>query len=290
MKNVLIMGSTGMLGSSIKAELIEANYNVFSTKRGLDINLRSTEIYFDFIEGSSRKWFEDKQKFDFVINCIGAIPQKYPSGSEAEIRQMIELNSLLPQFLKEQSNLHGFQVIQIATDCVFSGKSGKYTEESIHDASDIYGVTKSLGEKYSGDAMILRCSIIGRNDHTNSALHNWVLSNQPNATISGYRNHLWNGITTVAFARIVRGIIGNGLFETGLQHLLPSNEVTKDELIRVIAQVNNRSDLKIASTDHEMTIDRTLKSLNPKKNQLLWGSAGYDKIPSISALVIEMDA
>jgi len=288
-KNVLIMGSTGMLGSSIKAELIQANYNVISTNRGLGVNLNSTEIYFDFLEGSSKKWFKDKQKFDFVINCIGAIPQKYPIGSDAEIRHMIELNSFLSQFLNEQSILHGFQVIQIATDCVFSGKIGKYTEDSIHDASDIYGVTKSLGEKYAGDAMILRCSIIGRNDHSNASLHNWVLSNQPNATLSGYRNHFWNGITTVAFARIVRGVIDNDLFQSGLQHLLPSNEVNKDELIRIIAQVNNRLDLKIVSTDHEMTIDRTLKSLNPDKNQLLWQSAGYEKIPSITELVIEMD-
>ena len=290
MAKILIFGSTGMLGSSLKYELLNTSHEVYFTTRGTNLILEPREFSFDFADVELESWFDDKPKFDFIINGIGAIPQKYSNGSENEIRQMIELNSFLPEYLNEQSSLHGFQVIQIATDCVFSGASGKYTENSIHDASDIYGVTKSLGEKYSGDAMTLRCSIIGRNDHTNSSLHNWVLSNQPNATINGYRNHLWNGITTVAFARIVRGVIDNDLFQSGLQHLLPSNEVTKDELIRVIAQVNNRSDLKIVSTDHEMTIDRTLKSLNPKKNQLLWGSAGYDKIPSISELVIEMDA
>ena len=290
MKKVLVIGSSGMLGSSLKSQLLKSRNEIYFTRRDTNSKVVANEFIFDFIRDDLKYWFDDKPRFDFVINCIGAIPQKYPSGSDTEIRQMIELNSLLPQFLKEQSNLHGFQIIQIATDCVFSGKSGKYTEESIHDASDIYGVTKSLGEKYVGDAMTLRCSIIGRNDHSNSSLHNWVLSNQLNATISGYRNHIWNGITTVAFARIVKGIIDNGLFETGLQHVLPSDEVTKNELIRVIAQVNNRTDLKIMATDHEMTIDRTLKSLYPEKNQLLWRSAGYEKIPSISELVIEMDA
>jgi dTDP-4-dehydrorhamnose reductase len=289
-KKVLVIGSSGMLGSSLKSQLLKSRNEIYFTRRDTNSKVVANEFIFDFIRDDLKYWFDDKPRFDFVINCIGAIPQKYPSGSDTEIRQMIELNSLLPQFLKEQSNLHGFQIIQIATDCVFSGKSGKYTEESIHDASDIYGVTKSLGEKYVGDAMTLRCSIIGRNDHSNSSLHNWVLSNQLNATISGYRNHIWNGITTVAFARIVKGIIDNGLFETGLQHVLPSDEVTKNELIRVIAQVNNRTDLKIMATDHEMTIDRTLKSLYPEKNQLLWRSAGYEKIPSISELVIEMDA
>jgi dTDP-4-dehydrorhamnose reductase len=288
-KKVLVIGSSGMLGSSLKSQLLKSRNEIYCTIRDTNSKVVANEFIFDFISDDLKYWFDDKPRFDFVINCVGAIPQKYPSGSVAEIRQMIELNAFLPQFLKEQSNLHGFQIIQIATDCVFSGKSGKYTEESIHDASDIYGVTKSLGEKYAGEAMILRCSIIGRNDHSNASLHNWVLSNQPNATISGYRNHFWNGITTVAFARIVRGVIDNDLFQSGLQHLLPSNEVSKDDLIRVIAKVNNRLDLRIVSTNHEMTIDRTLKSLNPEKNQLLWESAGYEKIPSIPELVIEMD-
>jgi dTDP-4-dehydrorhamnose reductase len=279
-----------MLGSSLKDELFNSSNEVYFTSRRTNLIFEPKEFIFDFGNVQIESWFDSKPRFDFVINCIGAIPQKYPSGSDAEIRQMIELNAFLPQFLNEQSIIHGFRIIQIATDCVFSGKIGKYTEESAHDASDIYGVTKSLGEKYSGSAMVLRCSIIGRHDPSNSSLHNWVLSSQPKATLNGYRNHLWNGITTVAFARIVRGVIDNDLFQSGLQHLLPSNEVTKDELIRVIAQVNNRSDLKIVSTDHEMTIDRTLRSLNPKKLQLLWGSAGYEKIPSISELVIEMDA
>jgi dTDP-4-dehydrorhamnose reductase len=290
MVKILVLGSTGMLGSSIKLELLKTPNEVYFTRRGSKSNLHTNELFFDFQEDELNTWFADKPKFDFVINCIGAIPQKYSIGTYAENRQMIELNSFLPQLLNEQSIRRGFQVIQIATDCVFSGRSGKYTEKSVHDDSDVYGVTKSLGEKYSSEAMTLRCSIIGRYDHTNSSLHNWVLSNQPNATISGYINHLWNGITTDAFARIVRGVIDNDLFETGLQHLLPSDEVTKYELIRLIAQVNNRTDLTIVATDHEMTKDRTLKSLNPEKNQLLWWSAGYKKIPSISELVIEMDA
>jgi dTDP-4-dehydrorhamnose reductase len=278
-----------MLGSSLKFELLNSNNEVYFTRRGPVPKLEDRELIFDFREVGREYWFDGKPKFDFVINCIGAIPQKYPRGSYAEIRQMIELNSFLPHFLNEQSILHGFHVIQIATDCVFSGKSGKYTEESLHDASDIYGVSKSLGEKYADDAMTIRCSIIGRNDQTNSSLHNWVLSNQPNATLSGYRNHLWNGITTLAFARIVRGVIDNGLFQSIVQHVLPSDVVSKSELIRVIAQVNNRTDLNIMATDHEMTMDRTLRSLYPEKNQLLWRYAGYEKIPSISELVIEMD-
>ena len=34
----------------------------------------------------------------------------------------------------------------ISTDCVFNGEKGNYNENSIKNATDIYGKTKSLGE------------------------------------------------------------------------------------------------------------------------------------------------
>ena len=46
-----------------------------------------------------------------------------------------------------------------AHNCVYTGKDGNYTEYSDHDATDIYGISKSLGEPE--DATTIRTSIIG---------------------------------------------------------------------------------------------------------------------------------
>jgi dTDP-4-dehydrorhamnose reductase len=290
MATILVMGSTGMLGSSIKSELLNSKLEVFFTSRREISQLSKQEYFFDSLKDHKESWFENKPKFDYVINCIGAIPQKYKAHSGVMFREMVELNSLLPQFLDYQSSIHGFQTIQIATDCVFSGNSGGYSEESLHDASDIYGITKSLGEKYTSSAMLLRCSIIGRNDESNSSLHNWLLAHKENSSVSGYKNHYWNGITTNAFARIIRGVIESGLFSPGVQHIVPSDEVTKFQLLKIIADLNRREDLKIVPVAHNMTINRTLTSINPHKNQLLWSNIGYKNVPSITDLVREMDA
>jgi dTDP-4-dehydrorhamnose reductase len=279
-----------MLGSSIKSELSQSDSQLFFTIRSVDTKSGSNEYELDLFKDDLRTWFGNKPKFDYVVNCIGAIPQKYVGKPELEIRQMIELNSFLPELLNEQSELRGFRTIQIATDCVFSGESGSYTEKSVHDAKDIYGVSKSVGEKYSAGAMLLRCSIIGTNDPTNVSLHNWLLTNKKNSLVNGYKNHNWNGITTVAFARIVRGIIEGNIFSPGLQHIMPSDKVTKCELLQLIADANSRKDLQIAPVDHEMTIDRTLTSLNPERNELLWATGGYKHVPLISELVREMNS
>lgn len=290
MTKILILGSTGMLGSAIKSELLQSHFNIFTSRRGIKPNLNSHGYRFDFFEDDLRTWFDNKQKFDYVINCIGAIPQKYIGKPETEIRLMYELNSMLPHFLNHQSELHGFRVIQIATDCVFSGKSGKYSEKSKHDANDVYGVSKSIGEKYSPNAMLLRCSIIGKHDVTNTSLHNWFLASKKRSTVNGYTNHLWNGITTVAFARIVKGVIEKQLFASGLQHIVPLDEVSKYDLLKIIAVANNRYDIKIMPVKHGTTIDRTLSSDYPSNNELLWLSGGYSSVQSISELIFEMDS
>jgi dTDP-4-dehydrorhamnose reductase len=284
------MGSTGMLGSSIKSELLRNGAEVYWTNRVQSRNFNSREFFLDFERHDLKNWFRDKPNFDFIINCIGAIPQKYEQGSTTELREMCQLNTLLPQILSHSSAAFGFRIIQIATDCVFTGDRGKYSEDSLHDAKDVYGVTKSLGEKTLINTMLLRCSIIGKNDPSSLSLHNWLLAKEKGSTLSGFRNHHWNGITTLAFARIVSGITKDSLFSPGLQHILPSDEVTKYQLLRIIAEVNGRHDLQITPVDHEMTIDRTLTSLYPDRNELLWASAGYEHVPSIPELVLEMDS
>ena len=55
----------------------------------------------------------------------------------------------------------GARVLQIATDCVYSGAQGAYVETDLHDALDVYGKTKSLGECQEPNVYHLRCSIIG---------------------------------------------------------------------------------------------------------------------------------
>jgi dTDP-4-dehydrorhamnose reductase len=56
------------------------------------------------------------------------------------------VNSIFPIELTELAQELGFKVIQIATDCVFSGDKGSYTESDTKDPIDNYGYSKVLGE------------------------------------------------------------------------------------------------------------------------------------------------
>lgn len=152
------------------------------------------------------------QRGDFVINCIGLTKARIDSQSIHSRQTATQVNSLFPNDLALAAEQIGFKVLQVATDCVFSGKNGGYSEDSRHDALDVYGKTKSLGESPSPNVLHLRCSLIGREaPGRNTLLYNWVTMQSHSARISGYTNHKWKGLTNQAFGKIVGGMIKGGL-------------------------------------------------------------------------------
>ena len=89
---------------------------------------------------------------DAVINCVGVVKQlaaaKDPIAS-------ITINSLFPHVVARLAP----RVIQISTDCVFSGSKGRYREEDVSDAKDLYGRSKYLGEVDYPHAVTLRTEL-----------------------------------------------------------------------------------------------------------------------------------
>jgi len=259
---ILVLGAEGMLGHRVARAL--EGLNVIAPSRT------------DYTAPDSVARYGLTHE-DYVVNCIGAIPQK-----NYDLNDMRRLNSEFPHFLRADGE---FRIIQIATDCAFYGDTGNYSEQSLRNAHDGYGRSKILGELPS--IMNLRCSIIGPELTSKRSLFEWVRTQPQGATLHGYVRHRWNGLTTDAFASIVRAVIDNDLYFAGMQHLVPRDAVTKHELIQMIARRTKRDDLNIVP---EITgiVDRTLSTVRPYLNDLLWFKAGYSQAPSIQEMLSEL--
>lgn len=251
--NVAILGANGMLGSML-AKTWETDFRVFD----------HTEF-----DAENPDWVE-LAGYDYVVNAIGII-KPYCN----DIRRAIKVNAIFPQSLPPNT-------IQVATDCVFSGKRGMYTENDAHDASDIYGLTKSLGE--AKDIKNLRCSIIGPEVKNHISLLDWFLSQDG---VNGFTNHLWNGITTYHFSKIVQGAIKDNIELPSIQHIVPADVVTKSQLLNLIAKVYKKN-IIINDIEAEESVDRTLSTNNTGLNLRLWESAGYDSPPTIEQMITEL--
>jgi dTDP-4-dehydrorhamnose reductase len=283
---VAILGSTGMLGSMVRRYLSERPEYELTCPGRAEISAANIQI------GTLRHILKDHK---YVVNCIGIIKPRIDETGPISVEKAIRVNSLFPSLLAEAAEISGCHVLQIATDCVYSGtgtgmSAGKHDELSPHDPLDVYGKTKSLGEVVSPSVHHLRCSIVGpeQEGRPRDSLLEWFLGQPRGATVKGFNNHRWNGITTLAFARICHGIMSCRLALPPLQHIVPHNSVTKAELLSYFAHFYHRDDIVFDEVAAPIAVDRSLATVNPGVNNHLWRAAGYSHPPSIQQLIEEM--
>ena len=203
MKKVLILGANGMLGSSMYQVLSKKDLELFSTTRSGEVLKDSKNFKFDAVHDDIDVILNEIGGVDFIVNCVGLISHKMTGESTSDEVNAFILNSIFPFKLAIAGLASKSKVIQISTDCVFSGNLAPYSEDSKHDASDIYGLSKSLGEVLAPNVMNLRCSIIGNEQGTSFSLMDWFLNQDSQSSVKGYINHKWNGLTTLSFSNII---------------------------------------------------------------------------------------
>ena len=278
-----MLGSTGMLGSAVAREL---------ENKGVDFAVasRTQGLKFDATNVNAEELLTQAELSagDYAINCIGLTKSRIDESSALSRALAVSLNVDFPYKLSVAAERLGLRVIQVATDCVYSGLRGNYSETDAHDPLDVYGKSKSLGEIPSESVMHLRCSLIGPELGRSSLFFEWVRQQPQGAKISGYINHHWNGLTSQAFGRIVAGIITSNEFESGVQHLVPADKLTKDQLVRHELTALGRTDVQVESTSAPDPVDRTLTTYNPAKNSALFAAGGYQKVPTIAQMVEEI--
>lgn len=291
MTKVAILGASGMLGSAVLQQFQNFEGRViFTTRRTAQREELShfEHRHFDVMDDLISEVLKDFENGDYIINCIGII-KPYIRDSDVEQRKTAQLiNGLFPHSLAEFGEITGTRTIQIATDCVYSGKKGKYVESDEFDALDVYGKTKSLGEVPSESIQHLRASIIGPEHGRSTSLLEWVRNQPQHASISGFLDHFWNGVSTFHFGKISRGIIETNLFRSGVQHLVPSDIVSKHQLVSEIARVFEREDISISETNSGNPVNRTLQTEDQAYNHKLWQAAGYSEPPKVSQMVNEI--
>lgn len=255
MPRVAVLGAGGMLGRAVVSEMLERGVDVMGSYRDASgMGARA----FELVVGSTFT-ADDVPDCDYVVNCIGAIPQRGWTQGE-----MVAVNTVFPRTLCDAMRLRGTRVVHVTTDCVFSGRVGWYSEHDEHDAVDVYGVTKSQGEHPS--AMNVRTSIVGLEPMRRGvSLLEWARSS--GGVVPGYVDHIWNGVTTWELARILCDVVVCGTYSEGVHHVFSSEAVTKHRLLSTFARVFGL-EVEVAPVRSGALVDRTLTSVRKLCEQL----------------------
>ena len=212
---ILILGHKGMLGHMVKQQLdLVVGIEVCTIK----------ERYPNW----DKSIFND---VDFIVNCIGSIPQKTNN---------FDINWKIPIWLENNVNC---KIIHPSTDCEID--------------NDSYGLSKKKASEFIKNVgtktKMIQTSIIGPEINSTASLLEWFLSQE--GEIFGYTKAMWNGNTTLEWSKWCLNLINNWDDYQKLS-ILQSNTVSKYELLNLIKEIYQKD---IIIQKKELGKDKTLK-------------------------------
>jgi dTDP-4-dehydrorhamnose reductase len=256
--NLLILGGGGMLGHKVW-QLARSGFRTRATVRSAGPARRLGFPPEEILGGVDAADFDSVIRAvglarpDVVVNCIGIIKQ-LPTAKDPVVS--IGINSLFPHRLHALCRAAGARLIHVSTDCVFSGRKGRYVETDPPDADDLYGRSKLLGEVDGEGAVTLRTSIIGRELSGSSGLVEWFLANR-GKKVDGYSRAIFSGLTSAELARTILSVAVSHAGLEGLYHV-SVDPISKYDLLHLL---NAEYDAGVTIVENDrVLIDRSLDS------------------------------
>ena len=236
---VLVLGHKGMLGHVVAQYLKEQEVEVETT------NFRWPSLDFK----KRIKQFRG----DYIINCIGAIPQK---------TDKFEINYKIPTWIDINSSC---KVIHPASDY----------EENTHGYFQSKYNSSYWIKNHSKRTKIIKSSIIGPELKTKYSLFEWFLSQSDN--VEGYSDYYWNGNTTLTWAKECYKIL-NKWDEYKIENTLTGECISKYQLLEKINKVfkKNIKINKIKTKQINKCLTGDIKT-NSIENQLIELKSWIDK-------------
>lgn len=266
---ILVLGSIGMAGHLITLYFKEQGHDV--TAYSMKPFPYTKNIVGNALETEKFKEVLLSEDWDGVINCIGLLNQVADNNPA----MAVYLNSYLPHLVADTLRERKAKFIQMSTDCVFSGNSGPYYEDSLPNGRSFYDRSKALGEINDDKNITFRNSIVGPDMNADGiGLFNWFM--KQSGTIKGFTGALWTGVTTLTLAKAMEYALQTGF--SGLYNLVNNESISKFDLLKLFNTYFRKDALNILP-NADLQLDKSLR--HQRKD------FGF-QVPSYEQMVIEM--
>jgi len=283
---VVVTGSSGMLGSKIVRALAKSNnFQVYGVdmQSSPSINHLQEQKLVDLIDLRSLKQAIEEIKPEIIIH-LAAIVNLKVCEDDFNVARALHVDAT--RFLARQNT----KMLYISTDSVFNGEEGNYTEKSIPDPLNNYGMTKYLGElavrANNKNSLVIRTNIFGYNNPLKASLAEWALRELKNGNqINGYSNVMFNAIYTKHLANIIVNLVGKS--QNGIVNIASKTQISKyDFLLKLANEMGQSSDIvsKVKLINNDDT--SMMRPLNTTLN--IDRAAKFIELPTIESGIAEL--
>lgn len=259
MKKVLIIGASGLLGSTLYRELSQ-NFLVTGTYYSNRGNLSDAE-FLNLSDSDSIDELLNRLNPDYVINCAGLtnveICERLPEKA-------MLLNSIFPGELALRTAIRKIPLVHISTDH-FENVTNEIRNESMSPIpTNRYGYSKFSGEKLvlnsNPNALVLRTNFFGLNSSSNHSILDFALSSlKIGGKVNGFTDVFFSPIGVTSFAQTLLKILDLKL--TGLLNLCGTASVSKFAFLRMVASAMDIDSSSITPTLSSSQLGRAKRPL-----------------------------
>ena len=256
--NILILGSSGILGYSLYKELSKKNkvYHTGLKKRLYDLTDKKNLVKIL------------NKKIDVVINCSAITNIEYAERNKKitnDLHYQLVKNILLMNKYKK------FYFINFSTDHVYNSKKmSKNTEENISFKGNYYTKTKIKADKLINKYkfLILRINFFGKSYKKRGTFTDWLLSKSRNKEkIFLFEDQIISALTLNTLIKILKKILKMRIF--GLYNLGSKGSISKEKLAlkfyRNLKLENSVNCESVKVNDYLNTKRSNFMSMNCKK-------------------------
>lgn len=205
MKNYLILGASGLLGSKLITYLPHSNGTYFENTSNIGINMS----FLDVNNPESFRVLLEKIKPDVVINCTGMtnvdLCERFPE-------KCWKLNCWLPVLLAQECKAKSIKYVYISTDHFLNVSKIKLKESDFSIPINQYGLSKSNAEKFihsvNEHSMIIRSNFFHFNfESPKTFLDKLIYSIKKGKVSHSFSDVLFTPISTFQLAVYIQKLV-----------------------------------------------------------------------------------
>lgn len=239
--NILILGSSGLLGSSIYHSLRKISY--------LNVNHNGLKKRkYDLTKITDLKNLLKSKQFHLIINCAAYTNIDYIEKHKL-VTNKINIEMLKNIFLiKKKYNLK-FNLIHFSTDQMYNFKNIYHNEKSKIKILNHYTAQKINSEKIclKNKSLIFRTNFFGKKIGQSDSLTDWLFKSftKKNEKFFLFDDIFFNPLYVKTLANIICKIINNKKYSiSGIFNLGSKNGISKKDFAHIFAKKLNIYDEK----------------------------------------------